>query len=291
MSESEISVSSLLGSIRNHVDERLKSPFVGAFVVSWVAHNWQEILVLTFSKKSIEEKISAVSASAANLGDVFWWPLFYAFVGILGYYLISAAFLIVFEFYGIIRRLIERKFDSYRWVHPNSYMEFKKISSGKIQELSDLASDKIEIIKDLQDQITQWENSNRDLSSNLSSEKARGDGVQKENEILKKEAAQTADTLLLVSKQLDLLKESSESIRTDFEKMSERQKAASRVLDSALMNAAKELDPENLGRLSSANFVAMAIASGKESETDEDSYRLLSTIANLRSKVIYELTA
>ena len=125
----------------------------------------------------------------------------------------------------------------------------------------------------------------------MSSEKARSDSVQKENEILKKEAAQTADTLLLVSKQLDLLKESSESIRTDFEKMSERQKAASRVLDSALMNVAKELDPENLGRLSSANFVAIAIANGKESEIDEESYRLLSIIANLRSKVIYALTA
>ena len=137
MSESEISVSSLLGSIRNHVDERLKSPFVGAFVVSWVAHNWQEILVLTFSKKPIEEKISAVSASAANIGDVFWWPLFYAFVGIVGYYLISTAFFIVFEFYGIIRRFIERKFDSYRWVHPDSYMEYKKISNEKIQDLSD----------------------------------------------------------------------------------------------------------------------------------------------------------
>ncbi|PWG70139.1 hypothetical protein DEM28_16810 [Enterobacter mori] len=43
--------------------ERIKSPFLGAFVFSWVAFNWQAILILMFSDKTIEKRLVSINES------------------------------------------------------------------------------------------------------------------------------------------------------------------------------------------------------------------------------------
>ncbi|MGK3223774.1 hypothetical protein ACCW94_01615 [Enterobacter soli] len=43
--------------------ERVKSPFLGAFVFSWIAFNWPMLAILFFSKKDIESRIDYINSN------------------------------------------------------------------------------------------------------------------------------------------------------------------------------------------------------------------------------------
>lgn len=51
----------IYSSFRQTSLERVKSPFLGAFVFSWVGFNWQTLAILILSKKEIEEKLSYIN--------------------------------------------------------------------------------------------------------------------------------------------------------------------------------------------------------------------------------------
>lgn len=147
----------IFGSIRTHFEDRLKSPFAGAFLVAWLAVNWKPVLILAFSTISIEERISKVSTEYFSSWSVLWWPLIYAAVGVVGYYIVATIFAVLYEAYGVLRRLVERWFDSYRWVDPSTYIATKSSTRKQIQELTALASDQIERISLLADDAAKAE--------------------------------------------------------------------------------------------------------------------------------------
>lgn len=62
-------------SFRQTSLERIKSPFLGAFVFSWVGFNWQMLAILIFSKKEIEERLSIINKSH-DIGDYLLAPIF-----------------------------------------------------------------------------------------------------------------------------------------------------------------------------------------------------------------------
>lgn len=49
-------------SFRQTSLERVKSPFLGAFVFSWIGFNWQMLAIVLFSKKDIEERLEIINA-------------------------------------------------------------------------------------------------------------------------------------------------------------------------------------------------------------------------------------
>ncbi|MEQ0227592.1 hypothetical protein ABLV17_07385 [Klebsiella sp. CN_Kp091] len=51
----------IYSSFRQTSLERVKSPFLGAFVFSWVGFNWQTLAILILSKKEIEERLSYIN--------------------------------------------------------------------------------------------------------------------------------------------------------------------------------------------------------------------------------------
>ncbi len=51
----------IYASFRQTSLERVKSPFLGAFVFSWLAFNWPMLAILFFSKKDIEDRILAIN--------------------------------------------------------------------------------------------------------------------------------------------------------------------------------------------------------------------------------------
>jgi hypothetical protein len=55
-----------LQSIFKSTQERIKNPFVGAFMTSWVLFNWKPILFLVFSVTSIEYKILYMKLSKVS---------------------------------------------------------------------------------------------------------------------------------------------------------------------------------------------------------------------------------
>lgn len=54
--------------------ERIKSPFLGAFIFSWIAFNWQAILILIFSDRPIEKRLVSVNESY-DIGSFLLGPI------------------------------------------------------------------------------------------------------------------------------------------------------------------------------------------------------------------------
>lgn len=53
----------IFASFRQTSLERVKSPFLGAFVFSWIGFNWQMLAILFFSKNSIEERLKFINGN------------------------------------------------------------------------------------------------------------------------------------------------------------------------------------------------------------------------------------
>lgn len=65
----------IIQSIFKSTEERIKNPFVGAFITSWLLFNWKPILFLFLSLKNIEDKIIYIETSFSKLSFVLWYPL------------------------------------------------------------------------------------------------------------------------------------------------------------------------------------------------------------------------
>ena len=64
----------IYASFRQTSLERVKSPFLGPFVFSWLGFNWQMLAVIFFSTKSIEERLSLINKSF-DVGDYIFAPI------------------------------------------------------------------------------------------------------------------------------------------------------------------------------------------------------------------------
>ena len=60
--------------------ERIKNPFIGAFIISWIAFNWKPILIILFSSKTIEERIEYVETNHIDIFYNLWIPLIFAVI-------------------------------------------------------------------------------------------------------------------------------------------------------------------------------------------------------------------
>ncbi len=63
-----------LQSIFKATEERIKNPFIGAFMTSWFFFNWKPIVFLIFSSKTIEDKITYIDSSFSDICFVLWFP-------------------------------------------------------------------------------------------------------------------------------------------------------------------------------------------------------------------------
>ncbi len=67
-------VRDIYSSFRQTSLERVKSPFLGAFVFSWVGFNWQMLSILFFSKKEIEQRIELINKTY-DIGNYLLGPI------------------------------------------------------------------------------------------------------------------------------------------------------------------------------------------------------------------------
>lgn len=81
-----------LQSVLKSTEDRIKNPFVGTFITSWIIFNWKPIFFIIFSEKKIEEKIKIIIDDYSDIWCYLWLPLFSAvfYIAILPY--ISFAF-------------------------------------------------------------------------------------------------------------------------------------------------------------------------------------------------------
>ncbi|MCW0221137.1 MAG: hypothetical protein OJI67_22600, partial [Prosthecobacter sp.] len=118
----------------------------GAFALAWIAVNWQPVLLIFFSKLPVESRIAIVAKHHLGLVSTLWKPLAIAALIAIGFYVFSALFVVLAEFYGLAQSTIQRLFDKIRWVSPTNYIEFKQTKNAKIAELQTLASDNVELL-------------------------------------------------------------------------------------------------------------------------------------------------
>lgn len=59
-------------SVKKTSTDRIKSPFYGVFILTWVAFNWQPIAIVLFSKLTMEDRIGFINAIYPFQ---LWWPL------------------------------------------------------------------------------------------------------------------------------------------------------------------------------------------------------------------------
>ena len=80
-----------LPSIKKSFDDRMTNPIVGAFTLSWCMANWKIFLILFFSDKAIEDKISVIEKSYTSLSTILYYPMFFTAL-----YLVAFPWLLLF---------------------------------------------------------------------------------------------------------------------------------------------------------------------------------------------------
>ncbi|WP_417800808.1 hypothetical protein [Tenacibaculum sp.] len=77
-----------LQSLSSTIRERIKSPFTGAYIISFICWHWQKIAVLLVSNSSIEERLICVTEDFKFV-DTFIIPLLISLVGIFFFQLVN----------------------------------------------------------------------------------------------------------------------------------------------------------------------------------------------------------
>jgi len=68
----------LIKTIFKSTEDRLRNPFIGTFITSWVVFNWKPILYLLFSTEIIRDRITYVSSCYNDVWCYLWLPLIFA---------------------------------------------------------------------------------------------------------------------------------------------------------------------------------------------------------------------
>lgn len=73
----------LLNTFLDTTKERIKNPFIGAFIFSFVAFNWKPIFVILFASQTIQKKIKIVESEYTGLLYNLWLPILFALFYVL----------------------------------------------------------------------------------------------------------------------------------------------------------------------------------------------------------------
>lgn len=73
----------LLNTFLDTTKERIKNPFIGAFIFSFVAFNWKPIFIILFGSQTIQDKIKIVESEYTGLLYNLWLPILFALFYVL----------------------------------------------------------------------------------------------------------------------------------------------------------------------------------------------------------------
>jgi hypothetical protein len=68
-------ITELLETLFSTANQRIKSPFFGSFIFSWLIFNWKPIFYFLFSDDKIKDRISLIENQYENLGNLTYKPL------------------------------------------------------------------------------------------------------------------------------------------------------------------------------------------------------------------------
>jgi hypothetical protein len=156
----------IINAILDTSKDRLKNPFIGAFIFSWIAINWRPIATFLFSKHSIEIRIEKIQLNYSSLWETLLLPLIIA-----GIYIVVLPYLMLI--FDLISNIALKKRKENLFEHRFYDIEGrKKLAIGeseledikanyrekadlnkKVQQLSNNIEKKNELIENLQVKI------------------------------------------------------------------------------------------------------------------------------------------
>lgn len=126
----------LLKSVKETVIDRVRNPFFFCFILSWLYFNWQSVLIVTLSKKPIEERIAIIS------GKLDPWHLNSLTLPAISAFIIAVAF----PYLGVAIRFLHLQYENIsegfvrkqktRAYETISYVAKEKVNSDNAEELA-----------------------------------------------------------------------------------------------------------------------------------------------------------
>ncbi|KQC33413.1 hypothetical protein AAU57_08860 [Nonlabens sp. YIK11] len=77
-------MSEIINNVIDTAKERLKNPFLGAFILSWIAFNWKAISYFILSDEIIGERMETIEAEYVNWVSGLVFPILFAVFYLLG---------------------------------------------------------------------------------------------------------------------------------------------------------------------------------------------------------------
>lgn len=132
----------LISNIFQTSNERIKNPFIGSFILSWIFFNWKILLTIMLSDLKIEGRIEYISSNFTSISNSLYNPLIFA-----GFYVLALPYIMWFIDYLILKakkgrkkNLIEEKIsdiiDKQKIAIEESKYENIKASYAEVSELN-----------------------------------------------------------------------------------------------------------------------------------------------------------
>ncbi|CAM1363514.1 conserved protein of unknown function [Tenacibaculum soleae] len=167
----------ILNAILDTSKDRLKNPFIGAFVFSWIAINWKPIATFLLSDQSIEIRIEKIQLNYSSLWETLLLPLIIA-----GIYIVVLPYLMLF--FDLISNIALKKRKENLFEHRFYDIEGrKKLAIGE-SELEDIKANYREKA-DLNKKVQQLENNIEKKNELIENLKTKIETVNKDYENLK----------------------------------------------------------------------------------------------------------
>ena len=170
----------LIQNILESAKERIKSPFVGSYILSFIFFNWDKISIYLFSQETIENRIKTITENI-DLKVTFLFPLFLSI-----FYIIVLPYLnVLFECVSkkaykiMLGRLRKENIETLNHKIDEAKLERKisveKAGTKEIETMnSEISSLKNELeikSKEMMDERARFEESYKDLDSKLALER------------------------------------------------------------------------------------------------------------------------
>lgn len=118
----------LFVSFIENFKDRIKNPFLGAFLLGFVSFNWKAIFTLLFSNKIIEERIIFLESNYSDIQHLLFYPFLFALV----YSIILPYLLALVEWVSKYSASLRRKI-------------FNSIKLSEIKAFKDIALEEIDL--------------------------------------------------------------------------------------------------------------------------------------------------
>lgn len=170
----------LLNTLKETTKERIKNPFIGTYIFSFIIVNWKPILFLFFSDLKIEEKITFIEVKYTSLSYNFIVPLVISLIYtiLLPYFMLLIEEILKKSINGRKKNQVQQLFidikNQQSLAIEESKLEDIKANyrekadlNSKIEKMKDINSEYEEIIKNLKNDIKDIQKENFNLKGFL----------------------------------------------------------------------------------------------------------------------------